>query len=256
MSTPKSVETEIETLDQFIREVCVTRPCRHWIYRGVKDARFALLSTLGRLAAYKDAAEEHRQSIEQNFLLRSYSATRPIDPNYLNPINEAVSAQHHGAPTRLIDWTKSPLIAAYFACEPSVDATGCLSTSHRDVAVYAAHCCPDMCPPAEKLLSPEEAYGSIWFEPVVASPRVAVQQSVFVVPRLPEICLLKQPSASITEFHKYVIPKQRVREFQTHLHRLGITKRMLFPDADGLNSSLVTDAAIDDLLIDGCDTIP
>src|SRR5687768_17751444 len=83
------------------------------IYRGVSDCHYPLLTSLDRLGGpnpphTKAGLEEH---IFRNFIRYG----RPHLKTGLNEWEWLVTAQHHGLPTRLLDWTYSPLIAAHFA---------------------------------------------------------------------------------------------------------------------------------------------
>jgi type I restriction enzyme M protein len=249
---PRFREVAIGTLDDLLRHVCVEQPCRHWIYRGVKDRSFRLVATLGRLQEYM-SRQTDRDEIERAYLAGTHAALRPNDPNFPYDFALAAAAQHHGAPTRLLDWTKSPLIALYFAVEPKVAFDGTLIAANSDAAIYAAHCCPSF-KDFRALQFPfgDEKLGSFAIEPPIASARVAVQQSVFTIAADATAPLEQQPSALVTEIIKFVLPQAIIDDAQRRLHRLGITRRMLFPDADGINSSLIADRALDEALAARC----
>ena len=84
------------------------------VYHGAPDATSPLLTSLDRLGG---VAPPHTKAHLEAHILRNF--IRHARP-YLSspPANDwelLVTAQHHGVPTRLLDWTYSSLIAAHFA---------------------------------------------------------------------------------------------------------------------------------------------
>jgi len=86
---------------------------RHWIYRGQSDHNWNLTSSLQRLDT------PHLGDIEKD-LLKNYKNNLHLycdAPLPEDTLSYLAHMQHHGTPTRLLDFTESPIIAAFFAYE-------------------------------------------------------------------------------------------------------------------------------------------
>ena len=86
------------------------------IFRGVKSVDYPLITSLGRMRFYRPDIP----LVQQERLLFDRFKQRAI-PLLEFPVEDEwdwlTLAQHHGLPTRLLDWTFNPLVAAYFAVE-------------------------------------------------------------------------------------------------------------------------------------------
>ena len=139
-------DRRITSLAEYI-ELCTDEDhgCGHVVYRGVSDAKnHKLVPTIGRISRFKDDAqydgelEDQEKEILEAFKRKSRGT---ITPTPENDFEWMALAQHHGLPTRLLDWTVSPLVALHFATSPRISgATGeLLPPDDHDAAVYAFH---------------------------------------------------------------------------------------------------------------------
>ncbi len=124
-------EILIKTWQDFA-QIAFKRPYKKYIYRGHSDSRWKLETTLQRkLSEYgigRRVWKEREQSIISTFQKRVHLYLRHL-PNEKNENRRHLEwlsiMQHFGAPTRLLDWTYSPFVAAFFALE-SMNSPACI----------------------------------------------------------------------------------------------------------------------------------
>lgn len=126
-------------------------------------------------------------------------------------------AQHHGLPTRLLDWTYNPAVALYFASCSEPNEDGVLITLFHSEQINV-----------RKDVDPFQIEKIGIYYPPRLDPRMAMQDGVFTAHPNPAVgteSLLHQ---------KAIVPAKRKQEFIKRLDRLGISQATLFPGLDSL----------------------
>jgi hypothetical protein len=228
------------------------------VYRGASDATRPLLTSLDRLGGLerlhsKADLEEH---ILRNFI--RYSRPHLDDARPHNDWELLISAQHHGVPTRLLDWSYSPLVAAFFATRP--DRAG----ATRDRAVWRLDWqilhrrfrLPQLALLLKDLehvtgesreFTPWDLFASrngkafaCMIEPPSLDARIVAQAATFTLSSSTgqsfDAFLAEQEIEDALT--KFIIPVGDLARMRDQLDLVGIDERRLFPDLDGVAAAL------------------
>jgi hypothetical protein len=237
---------QIQSFQELTRQF-LNCSCGHHVFRGVPNNDFRLIPSVGRVPNW-DYTE--RESINK-FKLRA------INNSSYQPRNDwewLAIAQHHGLPTRLLDWSTSPLVATYFATIPQLDGYGAIREgAPNGGAVYIAHFCKyiDTTIHTEPWSIKEPGF---FFPPHIA-PRITGQGGLFSIQPNPGIAFEldfenEGNSALVVTKLEFLAPV--AVEIQRSLFRLGIRHDMLFPDLDGIATSIRVQAALGDEFHESC----
>lgn len=234
-------EIEIKTFDEFINLVTNDYDNGQWVFRGVKDKiNHTLIPSVGRLKSITDNFEFYEKEIFRKFKLRARSKLK-FEPT--NDWEWLALAQHHGLPTRLLDWTTSPLVAAYFSTKPEFGSDGIiLPCCKNGGAIYAYNLSQYIDTESEK--SPFTYGIGIFYTPYL-SDRISGQSGLFSTQNNPQ-SEMNYPSIK-THIHKIVFSFETSQSIQKTLYLLGIREGVLFPDFDGISTDIKTELVFGNL---------
>ena len=222
-----------------------------YVYRGSWSKGYDLSTSLTRLGSRYYELEPH---ILRNFRKYAHSNAAPGDSVW----NWLAVAQHHGLPTRLLDWTYSPYVALHFATQnlDSYDEDGAiwcvdyvkandflplkLQTAIKEEGsnVFTPEILQPVCSSLKELslLQPEEFV--VFLEPPSLDERIVHQYALF--------SLMSNAKANMSQwleqhpelYFKVIIPAGLKWEIRDKLDQANITERVLFPGLQGLSQWL------------------
>jgi hypothetical protein len=217
-------------------------------YRGRNDAAEDLRTSLLRLGGEPVSVESH--------LLRSFRKyARRADVPHDSIWNWLALAQHHGLPTRLLDWTYSPYVALHFATAQvasfdrdgvvwMVDYVGAQERApdrlrevlgEHGMNVFTAELLAEAAAGFEELERLAEDDFVLFLEPPSLDDRIVNQYALFALMSRADTRLDEWLESRPELGRRLIVPSALKWEVRDKLDQANITERVLFPGLDGLS---------------------
>ena len=140
-------------------------------------------------------------------------------------------ARHHGVPTRLLDWSRSPWVAAYFAALEAPEGAERMSIFATNVNLVDSG-------NGDHGLAPEEPRHVAKNGFAGGNPNMAAQQGIFTFTRVHVSGEGGGGGPDYAGQHvEFTLPRSEAQKLRVLLARTGITNRSLFPDIGGVARS-------------------
>ena len=215
-------------------------------FRGQKNFSWNLIPSVHRFHSILEA------EFANHFRLKA-PAVHSACPSYKAYAKWLPFMQHYGLPTRLLDWTESPLIALFFAIENKdfdsdrsiwMLAPGKLN-EHYDVSIIPFLSNNILEPIIQNSFNQTKMDTPINFLSVTAPQddnRMGMQMAHFTIHNVRDA--LEEHSETDTFLKKYKIPHKCVKNIRQELSILGIRRSKIFPDLTNLGKEIAEIKAI------------
>jgi hypothetical protein len=240
---PTTAITDVSSLLTVVRQIAKRSPSAEVWFRGVQDANGQLVPSIGRKHWFAGRPKYFEPDDEARLLSQFRRFARQFEGRVLDEWEAIFLARHHGLPVRLMDWTANPLVALFMACEhehESEPANGCIwalvpragRAAGLDILNGSAR--------------PLDVPGIRLIHPMMVSPRMNVQAGMFtiqddVTTPLNQYGEVHEDDLDVAELIGYQVPGEQKAARLQELNDIGINRRTLFPDYDGLVKGLVAD---------------
>lgn len=216
------------------------------VFRGVEDMHWDLIPTLNRVCRHDLGLEKQ---ILRSFRKYGYADLKNVDSLW----QLLATGQHFGLPTRLLDWSYSPLVAAHFATEDTsaYNRDGAIIVADMEVInsllprvlkdlltsyganVFSQEMLDRTAPSFESLNTLSEHPFGLFFEPASTVSRIENQYALFSLSSDVETMIDHLPGAE-KAFTRIVIPREVKLEIRDKLDYINISERMLYPGLEGI----------------------